>query len=201
MGLLSSLSAFSVFLAIAGIGFLFLIVSLIFGEIFDAFDGGFDHDLDHGGPGFFSTRAIAVFVTAFGGTGAIATQYGLGPLPASGVGVLSGLVLGGAVFLFARFLYGQQASSEVRAQELVGQSCRVIVGIPAGGIGQIRCRIGEELVDKVARAIDDGSIAENTVVRVEQVLGEVVIVRSDRQGHPAEYDARHVNHAGAAERH
>ncbi len=34
------LSAFSVFLAIAAVGFLFLVISLFFGEIFEHFDGG-----------------------------------------------------------------------------------------------------------------------------------------------------------------
>ena len=78
------LNAFSVFLAIAAVGFLFLMISLFFGEIFEHFDGSLDHDLDHGGPGFFSTRVLSVFITAFGGFGAIATDYGLGT--ARGVG-------------------------------------------------------------------------------------------------------------------
>src|SRR4051812_22936334 len=48
------LNAFTVFLAIAAIGFLFLIVSLFFGGILDHFDATFDASMDHGGPGFFS---------------------------------------------------------------------------------------------------------------------------------------------------
>jgi membrane protein implicated in regulation of membrane protease activity len=170
------LTAFTVFLAIGVVGFLFLIVSLVFGEIFDHFGDGFDH-FDHGGPGFFSGRVMAVFVTAFGGFGAAATHYGLSPVPASGVGFGSGLVFGGAIYLFARFLFSQQATSEVRSSDLVGQSARVVVTIPAGGIGQVRCRIGEELVDKIARTRDGESIAENTPVLVDEVLGETVIVK------------------------
>lgn len=171
------MSAFSVFLAIGGVGFLFLLISLVFGEMFDFLDGGLDHDMDHGGPGLFSTRAIAVFVTAFGGFGAIATHYGFSPLAASLVGFASGFVLGAAVAGFARFLYQQQSSSDVKATDLVGQSARVVVAIPAGGVGQIRCRVGEELIDKVARATDGSPIPENVVVKVDEVLGEVVIVR------------------------
>src|SRR4029450_9281488 len=57
------LNGFSVFLGIAAVGFLFLMVSLFFGEIFEHFDTAFDHDLDHGGPGFFSPRVMSVFVT------------------------------------------------------------------------------------------------------------------------------------------
>lgn len=176
MSFLPALNAFSVFLAIAALGFLFLLVSLVFGEIFDHFDGGLDHDLSHGGPGFFSSRVLSVFITAFGCVGAIATNYGFGPVPSSAFGLISGAVFGGGVYAFARFLYDQQASSDVLAKDLVGQAARVVVTIPSGGVGQVRCRLGEELIDKVARARDGATIPEHTTVRVEEVLGEVVIV-------------------------
>lgn len=175
MDLLPPFSAFGIFVGIAAVGFLFLIVTLVFGEIFDMFDA--DHDVEHGGPGFFSSRVMAVFITAFGGTGAIATNYGLSPMPASAVGVGSGFFFGGLIFLFARFLYGQQASSDVHPADLVGQSCRVVIAIPAGGLGQVRCRVGEELVDKIARARDASMLPENTPVVIEELLGETVIVK------------------------
>jgi membrane protein implicated in regulation of membrane protease activity len=177
MELLPQLNAFTVFLAIAAIGFGFLLISLVFGEIFDHFDGGLDHDFDHGGPGFFSTRVMSVFVTAFGGFGAIATHYGLSPLPASGVALAGGLLLATPIYYFARFLFSQQASSDMRTQDLVGQTGRVVVAIPAGGIGQVRCRVGEELVDRIARAREPVTIAENDAVIVEEVLGETIVVR------------------------
>lgn len=177
MDFLPQLTAFTVFLAIAAVGFLFLMISLFFGEVFEHFDGGLDHDLDHGGPGFFSTRVISVFITAFGGFGAIATEYGFGTLAASGIGALSGVALATPIAVFARFLYGQQATSESRSQDLIGQVARVVVGIPAGGVGQVRCRIGEELVDKIARGREPEAIAENTSVIVEEVVGETVVVK------------------------
>jgi membrane protein implicated in regulation of membrane protease activity len=175
---LSQVSAFTIFLSIAGVGFVFLLVSLIFGEIFEHFEGGFDHDLDldHGGPGILSTRVLSVFVTAFGGFGAVATHYGLAPAPASGVGFASGMLFASMIYAFARFLWSQQATSETRVSDLVGQTARVVVGIPSGGVGQIRCRIGEQLIDKIARARDDRAIPEYAVVRVLEVLGETVIV-------------------------
>ena len=174
MDLAPSLSAFTVFLGIAGIGFVFLIVSLVFGEIFDFFDH--DIDFDHGGPGILSSRVIAVFVTAFGAFGAIAVNNGMSPGAASGVGLGSGVVFGGVIYFFLRFLFGQQASSDVLASDLVGQTARVIVAIPANGVGQVRCRIGEELVDKIAQSRDGLAIAEHASVKIEQVLGETVVV-------------------------
>jgi membrane protein implicated in regulation of membrane protease activity len=176
-GVFSEISAFSVFLAIAAIGFLFLVVSLVFGEIFDHLDLHFDHDMEHGGPGFFSARILSVFVTAFGGAGAVATHYELSPLPASGIGFVSGMFFASLIWAFARFLYGQQATTEVRSSDLVGHSARVVVAIPAGGVGQVRCQIGEELIDKIARCQDQQAVPENSVVKVEEVLGEIVIVR------------------------
>ena len=68
-------SAFAVFLGIASIGFLFLVVSFVSGELFDHGDlAGHDADFHgdvHGGPGvsIFSTRILSVFITAFGGLG------------------------------------------------------------------------------------------------------------------------------------
>ena len=177
MDALHLVNAFNVFLAIGAIGFLFLIVSLVFGEIFEHLDGGLDHDLDHGGPGFFSTRVMSVFVTAFGGFGAIATQYGLAPMPASAVAFAGGLLLATPVYFFAKFLYGQQASTETRSTDLIGQTGRVIVAIPAGGVGQVRCRVGEELVDHIARTRDAATIAENDAVVIEEVVGETIIVK------------------------
>lgn len=177
MEALSGFSAFGVFLAIAAIGFILLLVSLVFGEAFEHFgDGHFDVHGDAGGPGFFSVRIISVFVTAFGAFGAVATRYGLGPLPASGVGVASGIVFGGAIYAFARFLYGQQSTTHIISADLVGQTGRVVVAIPAGGLGQVRCRMHEELVDKIARSRDGAPIAENTAVVVKEVLGETVVV-------------------------
>ena len=177
MPVFSELSAFTVFLGIAAIGFIFLLISLIFGEVFDHFGDMHLDALDHGGPSFFSTRIISVFVTSFGGFGAIATHSGLSILASSGVGFLSGIFFAGLIYMFARFLHGQQASTQVRNADLIGQPARVVVAIPAGGVGQVRCQIGEEVLDKVAQSREGAPIPENTLVRVEEMLGDMVIVR------------------------
>jgi membrane protein implicated in regulation of membrane protease activity len=98
-------------------------------------------------------------------------------MAASGVGVASGVFFAGIIFVFARFLYSQQASSDVKPADLVGQPCRVVIAIPAGGLGQVRCRVGEELVDKIARSSDGDPVPENTPVVIHEMLGETVIVR------------------------
>lgn len=172
------LTAFGLFLLITIVGFLFLLVSLVFGELFEhggeLFGGG--HDFDHGAPGFFSTRVISVFITAFGGFGAIGVQLGYSTFLSTMLGMASGLVFGLLVFGFARFLYSQQATSTVATTELVGKTAQVTVAIPAGGLGQIRCRIGDSIVEKVAKSRNDEAIPANTAVRVEEILGETAVV-------------------------
>ena len=163
-------------MAIGLVGFLFLLVSLLFGEVFEHFDfGHVDHDID-GGPTFFSVRGIAVFITAFGAFGAIATNLGYTALPSSAFGFAGGLVLATIVYFFARFLYGQQASSTISSSDLVGRTAQVSVAIPANGVGQIRCLIGESMVDKIAQTRDGSAITHNALVTIEEIVGEFVIV-------------------------
>jgi hypothetical protein len=173
--ILSNLSALTVFLGIAAIGFLFLLVSFVFGEIFEHFD--FAHDLDHdGGPGILSPRVISIFMTAFGGFGAIGIYLGYGVFPSSFFGVTGGLVLGGLVYAFARFLFSQQSSSAVSVADLVGRTAQVTVGIPADGSGQVRCLVGETLVEKIARSRSGHPIPNNALVRIDEIVGESVVV-------------------------
>jgi len=172
----SSFSALTVFLIIAAVGFLFLLASLVMGDLFEhlGVDGGFDSAPD--GPGFLDSRVISVFVTSFGGFGAIGTQAGFGIVISSFLGLAGGIILGGIVSLFGQFLYKQQATSSVSVNQLVGRTAQVIVGIQAGNVGQISCRIGEERVEKLARARDGKEIKTGAIVRIEEIAGDSVIV-------------------------
>jgi hypothetical protein len=175
-----SLSAFAIFLAIAAVGFLFLIISLLFGEIFGHGDigahGGDVHGDAHG-VGFLNLRVLSVFVTAFGGFGAIGVHLGYRTEISTAIGLVGGFIFGGVIYLFASFLYGQQASSGVGVGELVGRTGQISVAIPAGGLGQVRCALGESVVEKLARTVDGGAIPANTSVKIESIVGETVLVR------------------------
>lgn len=171
------ISAFTIFLGIAAVGFLFLLVSLLF--------GGFGHgDFSHGdvhadvqGVSFFSTRVLSVFVTAFGGFGAIGIHLGYSIEISTLIGLVGGAVFGALIYLFASFLYSQQASSDIRVNELVGRTAQVSVAIPKDGLGQIRCSMGESVVEKLARTEDGAAIPANTSVKIESIVGETVLVR------------------------
>lgn len=173
---LSNATPLMVFLGISAVGFVFLVISLVVGDIFDSF--GFDTGLDGGadGHGVLDSRVISVFVTAFGGFGAIGIQAGLSIVTSSLLGLGGGILLGGLVSLFARFLYKQQSSSSVTTSQLVGRTAQVIVSIAPGSLGQVSCRVGEERVEKLARARDNREIKAGATVRVDEVAGDSLIV-------------------------
>lgn len=180
MSLPVGLSAFGIFLGIAALGFLFLIVSFVFGEVFGHGDGGGHGGDVHGevhGISFLNPRVLSVFVTAFGGFGAIGVHLGQRIEISTAIGLAGGVVFGGIIYLFARFLYGQQASSGVGVGELVGRMGHISVAIPEGGLGQVRCALGENIVEKLARTVDGGAIPANTSVKIESIVGETVLVR------------------------
>jgi hypothetical protein len=180
MSLSVGFSAFSIFLAIAAVGFVFLMVSFAFGEIFGHADVGAQGGDVHGdvhGVGFFNTRVLSVFVTAFGGFGAIGAHLGYRIEVSTAIGLAGGLIFGGIIYVFARFLYGQQASSGLGVGELIGRTAQTSVAIPAGGLGQVRCALGENVVEKIARTVDGGAIPANTSVKIESIVGETVLVR------------------------
>lgn len=173
---LSNISPLVVFLGIAAIGFIFLFITLFLGDIFDGLgiDAGVDGGAD--GHGFLDSRVISVIVTSFGGFGAIGIQMGLGIVASSLIGLAGGVLLGGLVSLFARFLYKQQSSSSIGTELMVGRTAQVIVSIAPGSLGQVSCRVGEERIEKLARSRDNLEIKAGALVRVEAIAGDSVIV-------------------------
>ena len=178
------------YVAIAAIGLLFLLAMLFVGEIFGGdHDAHFEvhgHDVgDHGhGPSIFSARIMAAFLTAFGAGGAIARYFGLSHLSSSGVGIVAGVLLAGIVYQFAKLLYSQQASSEIRMNNLVGCTAEVTVGIPEGGVGQISITIAGERSTHIARSSEGKPIGTGSEVVVTGLRGDSVIV--ERAGRPAQ---------------
>lgn len=170
--------------AIGAFGLLFLLAMLFLGDIFHA-----DHDvhvevgghaeMEHGdGPSIFSSRVIGAFLTSFGVGGVVARYLGLSHPAASGIGILTGLVMAGVVYQFAKLLYAQQASSEVRMHSLVGQAAEVSVGIPRGGVGQVTLTIGGERSSHIARGASGQAIGLGTGVVITALSGDSVLVEA-----------------------
>ena len=176
MNFLASTSAFITFLAIAAFGFVFVVASSILGDIFEHGDLGHDTDGHGGGPSVLSSRVLSVFVTAFGSFGAIAIHLGYGLGLSTVIGFGGGVLFAGIIYLFASFLYGQQASSHVQISDLVGRTAQVSVAIPQSGMGQVRCTLGDSVVEKLARASSNEEIALNTLVKITSIVGDTVFV-------------------------
>jgi len=172
-----------IYAVVGAVGFLLLIVMLVAGDVFggDHEIGGHDiagdHlDGGHGGPGIFSVRIMAAFLTAFGVGGIVGRYYDLSHPAASGIGVLAGVVMATLVYQFARLLHSQEASSELHMASLVGRTGEVSVGIPAGGIGQVTLTVGGERSEHIARAAGPGPLARGMEVVITGLRGDGLIV-------------------------
>jgi membrane protein implicated in regulation of membrane protease activity len=165
-----------VFAVIGLVGFFFLIVSALFGgDAGHDMDHGVDHD--HGGaPSWFSTRVIAMFLTGFGATGAIARSYELSYPLSAALGLVTGLVVGAAGFQLIHFFMRQQASSTVQEDDMVGQLGSVTVAIPPNGIGQVVLEVKGRRVFPSARATTAAAIDEGVQVKVVRSSGSQVVV-------------------------
>lgn len=171
---MATFSLMTIFLAIGAIGFLFLLISLIIGDVFDSL--GFNFDGVDGDVGVLDSRVISVFLTAFGGFGVIGVTAGAGTLGSTAAGLLGGIIFGAIVFYFGKFLIGQQSSSSVSSDMLIGRTAQVVVGIRPGQLGQISCRVGEEKVEKLARTISGEEIKMGQIVRIDAIGSDSVIV-------------------------
>lgn len=177
MDFFASLNLFALFAIIGAIGFVFLIISLVVGDIFEAVGA----DLGVGGDtgmdfGFLDSRVLAVFITAFGGFGAIGVQMGLGAVAASFIGLFGGILFAVVVSLFGRFLVGQQASSSVTDDDLIGRTAQVSVAIKPGEVGHVSIRVGDQRVDKIARSKASDEIKAGTLVKVAAIAGDSIVV-------------------------
>jgi membrane protein implicated in regulation of membrane protease activity len=177
--LIFGLSVLTIFLIIAGVGFIFLLLSFVLGDLFEHLNADIDLNSGNDGIALLDSRVISIFLTAFGGVGAICSKLGFDVTLSSVGGLLGGITLGGIVFFFGRLLYRQQASSSVGAHQLIGRTAEVVVAIKPGSVGQISCRIGPERIEKLARAKDDLEIKAGSQVRIEEIAGESVVVTVD----------------------
>lgn len=169
-----------IFLAIGGIGFLFLLISFLVGDLFEAIGFDLDGSLSGDDFGLLDSRVISIFLVAFGGFGAIGAFWQLGALPSSLFGLFGGIIFGAIVYYFCKLLYNQQSTSSVSSEDLIGRTAQVTVAILPNQIGQITFIIGEERVEKLARSADNSPLEVGTIVKVDSFAGDSVLVRADK---------------------
>ena len=141
-----------------------------------------DHapSFDHGSVGVspLSPITIASFVTSFGGLGLIGTQLLLLPDTVSlfFAAVGAAAIAGGMFFFYSKVLVAGQGSSEVRLAEISGKKAEVVIPIPKNGLGQVAFVARSARTTWGARSVDGKPIPRGTVVTIESVTGNTVIV-------------------------
>jgi membrane protein implicated in regulation of membrane protease activity len=138
-------------------------------------DIGLEHEVE--GPSPFSLRTVAMFAVGFGAGGLIGKGLGLSdPLslaPASGMAVVTASVM----WLFLRFLYGEQGTTSIQATDYVGLVGRVIIPIPQGRPGQVALIVKGQRMNAAARSEDGSPIPAHTEVEVLSMEGGMVVVK------------------------
>jgi membrane-bound ClpP family serine protease len=176
-----------VFIAIAIGSFIVLASSFLFGH---DHDHDADHiDSDHGLDGheveptisFFSMKVIGTMTMGFGAAGAIARQYGADYLASSLIGLGSGILLSGVMYLILDIIYKQQASSLVQTSSAVGQTGIVQTGISGGKLGEVSLNVGGQYMTYLAKSSSSQEIPKGRTVKVVGLIGSQLVVEETPQ--------------------
>jgi membrane protein implicated in regulation of membrane protease activity len=136
---------------------------------------GLEHEVE--GPSPFSLRTVAMFAVGFGAGGLIGKGLGLTDAlslaPASGVALITASVM----WLFLRFLYGEQGSTSIQATDYMGLVGRVIIAIPQERPGQVALIVKGQRMNVPARSEDGSPIPAHTEIEVLGMEGGMVVVK------------------------
>ena len=155
-----------------GVLLLMLLLSMIGGLDFD-----FDFDADAGG--FGVVKALLTFFSI----GSLTTRAFIlteaDPVVGFIVGAVAGAVAVWLMSLVLRFLLRQQSNVNYSPSEALAERGKVYVPIPASGQGIVTVRIRGARREMKARASDGLPLKTGTQVIVEDVEGNVLVVRED----------------------
>ncbi|AFV89853.1 hypothetical protein PACID_20620 [Acidipropionibacterium acidipropionici ATCC 4875] len=135
------------FLIIGAVGIVILLLSLILGDLVDAFS-----HLDAIGGEYVSTAVIAAFIGALGFGGALVMGLTGSTGWAIGAGCGAGVLFGAGASWLTRVLKGSGSSYTPTGSELIGAEAHVISPIPQDGMGQIRLSVHGHLLTLNARS-------------------------------------------------
>jgi membrane protein implicated in regulation of membrane protease activity len=136
----------------------------------------FDHGSVDVSP--LSPITIASFATSFGGLGLVGTQLLRMPDRISIVFATGGAacIAIGMFLVYSKVLVAGQGSSEVRMADVTGKSAEVIIPIPKNGLGQVAFVARGTRLTWSARSADNKAIPRGTIVTIQVVTGNTVIV-------------------------
>jgi membrane protein implicated in regulation of membrane protease activity len=171
-----------IFLGLTAAGLILLVGGSIFGHDHDVdsdHDGHLDHDAGQAEAtvSIFSVKVLGSFIMGFGAGGAIASYYGMGPLPASFVGLAVGFLMGLLMYGVLRLIYGQQSTSVLNTSAAVGEIGTVTVAIGKNGTGEVALTLRGQHRSFLASSADPNAIAKGRQVRVVSTAGSQLVVR------------------------
>ena len=146
----------------------FVVISLIFGEMFD-FDGvGFI---------FLKPKVLALTLTVMGGVGLLLERrinnYLVFPISLAS-GLLAGFLLYRFIFLP---LYRLQHTSTHDKQSLIGTFAKVALTIPQGGYGKIKYTVSGSIVTSPAKTEDGSGIPRDADVVIIAIKDNAYYVK------------------------
>lgn len=154
-----SLLTGGVFLIIGIAGGVLLLLSLVLDGVFEAFDFG---------DGPLSLTTIAAFTSIFGFAAFASVGAGVSPGLASVIGAVSGVAGGVAAWWLSRLIRSAESTTAISGDELVGSQASVVLGIPAGGLGEVALTRHGERVS--LSATSDFAVARGAQVTIDQTL-------------------------------
>ncbi|GEM_PF-6383655 len=175
------------YLVVFLIGFVFLVISFLFGS-FSA-DGDVGHvdgvDLGHAdaSPGVFSIKVMACFLVGFGAAALVshywvtAVMPGLSKFPIDMTfGLAGGAGVGWVGWKIIGFFLSQQGFADVRSADFVGTVATLTLGIQEGGTGEISFIHKGQRISLDVREENGQPLAVGTKVIVVSMAGSVGIV-------------------------
>ncbi len=150
-----------------------LLVSVVVGDLLGGLLDSLNAGIDIGGVGLMPL--VLGFISMFGVGGLFSTQvFHTGPGIATVVGIITGFAGAGFVFLLFGVLASGQAEQPFSLTDLVGQTARVSVGIPAGHFGTVQLSYGGQSHELTATA--DSQIPAGASVKIQSIAGSNVVV-------------------------
>ncbi len=192
------------YIALAGIGCLYILLSILLGHFFggeDASGHAAEHaphaeayGVDHSGHGaaaasgaaaavfhfpFFSPLALATLSASVGGLGLVAQHgLGLGDTASLLLAAPGALALTYAVTYAAwRLAQGSRGTTMLRDDDFAGTPAEVLTPIPAGGLGEVAAVVHGERFTSAAREVSGLAVPRGARIRVVRRIGSTLEVQ------------------------
>ena len=157
-----------------GVGVGFLLLSIVFGDVFDFLDF-LDFDM---GDGFAATPIVFTALAAFGGGGLLGVgAFGMGSGGSVLVGLASAFVFGGLAAMLFSTLRRQEAPQAFGIDQLVGARGRCSLAIVPGKSGRVSL-LHEGMTRTFTATSDEPINSGDDVVVVDVVSNSLHVARS-----------------------